>query len=158
MGSDPIKNRINSKRWRDKHKDESNKRIAEWAKAHPESGKRRCAKYEKEHREERNLAMRQRVAKDPLHYLAIRIKSVYGLDIEEYNKMLEIQNNVCAICLKPESYKGSNGKIKRLSVDHNHENGKVRGLICFCCNTGLGNFKDNQQTMLNAIKYLQDRS
>ena len=44
---------------------------------------------------------------------------------------------------------------KYLAIDHCHESGIVRGLLCMPCNTGLGNFKDNVQTLLNAIKYLE---
>ena len=55
----------------------------------------------------------------------------YGLTLEQYDQMFEEQNGVCAICELPEIR-------RRLSVDHNHETGKVRGLLCFICNTRLG--------------------
>lgn len=73
----------------------------------------------------------------------------YGITIEQYEILLKNQNGGCAICFSPT---GSNGK--RLSVDHNHETGEVRGLLCDDCNTGLGKFKDNPNLLAIAINYL----
>ena len=73
----------------------------------------------------------------------------YGITLEEYEILLTKQNNSCAICNAPT---GSNGK--RLSVDHNHQTGEVRGLLCDDCNIGLGKFKDNSNLLAIAINYL----
>ena len=75
----------------------------------------------------------------------------YKITIEKYEVLLAEQNNGCAICTAPT---GSNGK--RLSVDHNHQTGEVRGLLCDDCNIGLGKFKDNSSLLANAINYLKD--
>ena len=50
------------------------------------------------------------------------------------------------------------GKVYALVMDHNHETGKFRGMICHYCNRGLGNFKDNINTLQAAIKYLNERN
>lgn len=74
-----------------------------------------------------------------------------GINItkEEYKKMYEMQNGYCAICNNHvSSYK------RDLSLDHDHNTGKVRGFLCDCCNTGLGLFKDNTEIMFKAINYL----
>ena len=71
----------------------------------------------------------------------------FGITLEEYNKLLESQNGVCAICGKPP------GK-KQLAVDHDHETSRVRGLLCSNCNHGLGNFKDTPKLLFGAIGYL----
>lgn len=73
----------------------------------------------------------------------------FGITLEMYNNMLQEQNNSCAICGKHESEEHQN-----LSVDHCHTTGKVRGLLCSHCNTGLGLFKDNIDNLQKAIKYL----
>ena len=64
--------------------------------------------------------------------------------------MFKEQNGVCAICGSPEvSDRNSN-----LCVDHDHETGKIRGLLCNKCNRGLGYFLDNPKILKNALKYL----
>jgi len=73
----------------------------------------------------------------------------YGITVEEYEILLAEQNNGCAICKAPT---GADGK--RLAVDHNHETGEVRGLLCDNCNTGLGMFKDNPSLLAISINYL----
>ena len=72
----------------------------------------------------------------------------FGITPDEYNEMLENQNYVCAIC-KQKCKSGRN-----LAVDHCHDTGKIRGLLCICCNRGLGVYKNNISTLENAINYL----
>ncbi len=76
------------------------------------------------------------------------LKRNYGMTIEQYNQMFVSQNGSCLICGK------QNLTNKHLNVDHNHQTGKVRGLLCQFCNTGLGNFKDEKELLLKAFKYL----
>lgn len=73
----------------------------------------------------------------------------YNLEPQEKQALLEKQNYGCAIC----GYKfgQKKGDIK---VDHCHDKGHVRGLLCDLCNRGLGYFKDNVDSFKNAIKYL----
>ncbi|KKN47740.1 hypothetical protein LCGC14_0659740 [marine sediment metagenome] len=78
----------------------------------------------------------------------------YNINIDIYNKMLEKQNGVCAVCGCLE-LKVINGKTYRLSVDHCHKTETIRGLLCQRCNAGLGCFLDNIEYMKNAIKYLE---
>lgn len=72
----------------------------------------------------------------------------YGITEAEYQELLIAQSKRCAICRKKP-------KEKRLHVDHNHETGKVRGLLCFNCNGGLGQFKDDPKLIRRAYKYLK---
>lgn len=77
----------------------------------------------------------------------------YGLSIDDYDKILASQNFKCAIC----KIKGSDikyGKEIFLSVDHCHETGKVRGLLCFDCNVTIGKAKDSIPILISAIEYL----
>lgn len=69
--------------------------------------------------------------------------------IEDFDRLAVLQSNLCKICLKPEN------DFKQLSVDHNHETGIVRGLLCHKCNIGLGHFQDNVNYIQNAIMYLR---
>jgi hypothetical protein len=81
----------------------------------------------------------------------------YGITIEEYDAMYADQNGVCAICNQPESLM-LRGAIKRLAIDHCHETGKIRGLLCFSCNTALGSFKDDPAIITAALSYLREFS
>jgi len=80
----------------------------------------------------------------------------YGLSLEQYKEMSLKQNNTCAICNSPETATlKKNGKIKKLSVDHNHITNKIRGLLCINCNRGIGSFKDDVEKLKRAILYLE---
>jgi len=73
----------------------------------------------------------------------------YRLTIEDYNQMFADQQGCCDICGIHQS------ETKRFHVDHCHTTGQVRGLLCCDCNIGLGRFKDDTETLANAIVYLQ---
>lgn len=76
-------------------------------------------------------------------------KIVRDANREEYETLLQDQDNACAICGITAEEIG-----KKLIVDHNHETLKIRGLLCWRCNSGLGFFKDNQAHLAMAIEYL----
>lgn len=78
----------------------------------------------------------------------------YGITLEDLEKMLRDQDNKCAICGKEIFLFGSSKKITA-HVDHDHKTGKVRGLLCQECNTGLGKFMDNTDYLLSAVSYLK---
>lgn len=73
----------------------------------------------------------------------------YGIEYEDYMRMLEEQNAVCAICLRPPCVQ------RNLSIDHCHTTGKVRGLLCHKCNMALGKLDDDPETILRAHAYLK---
>ena len=81
---------------------------------------------------------------------------MYGLTMDEFEKMAAAQGGVCAICGKPPYGDHENPRKTRLSVDHDHETRKVRGLLCDVCNVGLGHFKDNPDLLAAAIRYLHE--
>lgn len=115
------------------------------------------AKWNKENRERYNDNWRRyykRNAKKRRQH-SNDLKKLYGITVEDYEKMLEKQNGGCAICGKSETAKSPvDDSVKRLAVDHNHITGVVRGLLCSTCNNGLGCFKDNISLMKGAIEYL----
>ncbi len=82
----------------------------------------------------------------------------YGLLPSQYDNMLKQQNNVCKICLRPETkiYKKT-GKVMSLSVDHVHDETKrVRGLLCGRCNMVLGALKDSPELARECARYLEN--
>ena len=72
----------------------------------------------------------------------------YGITADEYDTKLKKQNGVCGICMLDRDSRNF------LAVDHNHDTGVIRGLLCENCNRGLGMFKDNKEFLQNAIHYL----
>ena len=120
------------------------------------SGRRAvCASCAKEHntghywanREKRIAQVRQWIDSNPEKHLSYALRR-YGITPEDYQAMLVSQANGCAICRLP-CVSGN-----RLSVDHCHTSGAVRGLLCRDCNTSLGKFKDNQDLLIRAAIYL----
>jgi len=78
-------------------------------------------------------------------------KRKYGITVEEYNSLLESQDYSCKICGKNED------EFKyHLCVDHNHETGEVRGLLCKSCNTFLGKIEYNLNKAVKSIEYLRE--
>jgi len=85
------------------------------------------------------------------------LQHAFGITVDDYDALYTKQNGVCAICGKKEQKKNKYG-VRRLVVDHNHITGKIRGLLCSCCNQGLGMFyTDSRHTdlLLNAVEYMR---
>src|ERR1035437_7038507 len=92
-------------------------------------------KYRKSHPEmqktinERSKVWRKEYYSDPARkrkYKDLELKKTFGIGIDEFDKMLHNQNGVCDVCYRDEKII----RNKFLSVDHNHETGKIRGLLC----------------------------
>ena len=79
------------------------------------------------------------------------LKTSYGISLEEFDAKLESQNFKCAIChcRAEDAFNGT------LYVDHCHNTGKLRGLLCHACNSALGKFRDSPTILQNAITYLE---
>lgn len=83
--------------------------------------------------------------------LDTELKRKYGFSLEGYTELYSEQNGKCFIC---STHKPSRGK-DRLVVDHCHETGAVRGLLCHKCNRGIGFLCDDKYLLLNAFSYLE---
>lgn len=82
--------------------------------------------------------------------------SRHGLTPEKYDQISAAQGHVCALCGMPET-ETRNGKVFRLSVDHNHATNEFRGLLCRRCNRMLGIAMDSIRILEKAIQYLRER-
>jgi Recombination endonuclease VII len=78
------------------------------------------------------------------------LKQLYGITLEEYDAILAAQRNCCAICRM--RLTGS----RAAHVDHDHDTGRVRGILCNNCNNGLGRFRDDPSVLRRAAHYLED--
>ena len=127
--------------------------------AHREELREYNAKYNEEHKEERRkyvLAHREEKLKYARKYnlehreekRGHKLKRRFGLSQEDYDRMFAFQGGVCAICGSP-----PNGRA--LAVDHGHDSGSIRSLLCSSCNQGLGYFKDNPNLLRVAAEYIE---
>lgn len=117
--------------WREANRDTLNQRQNERRRANPERT-RRHRELEKLHGNTRRAVLKR-----------------HGLTPEQHETLLESQSGVCAVC------KSCCPSGRSLAVDHCHDTGRVRGLLCIRCNHGLGNFRDNLELLNAAAMYLQ---
>lgn len=90
---------------------------------------------------------------NPKAYYNSQYKSKYGISIEEYNRLFDIQKGQCKICKID-----SKELPRKLAVDHNHVTGKVRGLLCGNCNVAIGNLKESVIIIKEALNYLAENN
>lgn len=93
-------------------------------------------------------------AANPDYARWMSIKSKYGLTKEQYEELLEKQGGICAICRQPETRTTKAGVTMLLHVDHCHNSGKIRGLLCHRCNSALGLFMESSEILSSAVNYL----
>ena len=84
-------------------------------------------------------------------FRARSLQNRYGIGHEEYLELFEKQDGKCKICETT-----SNRKLKHFAVDHCHDTGDVRGLLCSNCNTAIGLLKDNPDLLRTAAKYIEE--
>lgn len=85
-----------------------------------------------------------------------QLKKKYGLEIGEFEAWWISFRGKCGICLRElKRSEGKGNKTDSVVVDHDHSTGKIRGLLCAACNTGLGMFRDNIINLEKAIKWLK---
>ena len=80
------------------------------------------------------------------------IRHKYGLEPEDYNQLVKKQKGLCAICHKEPDI---NKQHPKLVIDHSHLTAKIRSHLCHKCNQALGLFKEDIQSLTNAIEYLK---
>jgi len=129
------------KEYSDKNRDRLNRQQREWRAKN--IGK------EKEYRKKWYLRSRspEQLEKEKLAMIKYR----YGLEKEDYERVLEDQDNKCKVCDKEFD---SNGQSTKLHIDHCHDSGEIRGFLCNNCNIGLGYFCDDPQILQSAMEYL----
>lgn len=91
-----------------------------------------------------------------------KLLNKYGITLSQYNEIFEKQCGVCALCGKPETkaqvrVRGGIVITDMLHVDHDHETGRVRGLLCYRCNTGIGKLYDDPGLLRKAADYLDGK-
>lgn len=127
-----------AREWRNKNKDRVN------------AARRERIKSDAEYAEMVRARERAHYAKNAHKHRNVRLRSVYGISIEKYMEMYGSQNGKCALCSVSKPPHGKDG----LYVDHCHNTGNVRKLLCASCNSALGHMKDDVEIMRKAIDYI----
>ena len=135
---------------------ENKERLQKYAKEYYLENKTELNKKAKKYRDANlHISISSEYSKFLEHYY----QSKYGISYSEYEQMVITCGNKCQICNQEEKIIDKRrGKLKRLAVDHCHETGKVRGLLCFQCNRAIGGFKDDIKLLESAIKYLKEHT
>jgi hypothetical protein len=126
------------KEWRENNTEKRKIAKKEWT----EQNKTHCASYNKEWK-----------TKNPEYFVNKHLETTYGISLDDYNAILAVQDHKCAGC----GVDASKAQRSKLYVDHCHDTGKVRGLLCQHCNTALGMVKDSIETLSSLISYLKQQ-
>lgn len=97
---------------------------------------------------------REKMQSDHTRLSDRELRRHFGITKADYDKVLAVQNGVCAICNRPERDM-RNGKVKALAVDHDHRTGMIRGLLCAHCNQALGKMGDDPALLRAAADYIE---
>jgi len=122
-----------------KYRKENRAELLKRQKEYYQKNKKRILKRSKEYRDTRETKTYKRKR---------ALKHYYGITLEQYDVMFERQAGVCAIC------GGINENGCRLCVDHDHNTGEIRDLLCHRCNLLIGNVKENVAMLQSAISYI----
>lgn len=117
----------------------------------------RSTLWQERNREHKNKYQKEWNKKNPEKQRKSYLKSMYGLGWEMYLFLYKKQEGLCKICSVPLKLHNTDDDHKEtVHIDHCHTTGKIRGLLCNKCNSGLGFFKENQEYLKKAIEYLEE--
>jgi len=114
----------------------------------PEKRKKTLEKYN--NKPERKISMAEYYKKNKDKAINRQMMANYGITLTEYNQLLDNQKSLCYICGSPPS------QNRRLHIDHCHNSGKIRSLLCGNCNTALGLLKEDSSRVKKMIQYIEE--
>lgn len=148
--TDPAKRKIYQQHYYLRNREKVLAGNAAWQKANPEKARARGRVYDAKHIDKNALRARryyfERGGKEKQQERLFARK--YGITVGQYRELLEVQGGACAICHYVPR--------RMLDVDHDHETGEVRGLLCNRCNKGLTMFREDADCFVRAAEYLRE--
>jgi hypothetical protein len=112
-------------------------------------GKIKSKKYRETSAEQRAEYAKKHYSENPYRDKDTQLFRLYGITLNQFNYLVKLQDDKCAICGT-----ANPGTRKNWNVDHDHNTGKVRGLLCWSCNSGIGKLKDDPTLLVKAATYL----
>jgi len=148
------RNRQLQREWRGRNKEKVNKAQREKYWEDPEKARERSRESVAKHRVENPEAWAATQARHftPSNKRRHNLKAAYNMTPEDYDLMLAFQGGGCKIC----GTKDPKTKSGRFNIDHCHESGAIRGILCNPCNVGLGAFTDDISKLEAAVRYLNE--
>lgn len=140
-------NAIYKREWHKKNPGKAMEYYTRWANKNPEKARAVNNKSVKKYRDSNPDAHKATVFKSVLKRSCAQV----GISVEQFHQLSAAQDGKCFLCNNPPSG-------PRLLLDHNHDTGKFRALLCTNCNTGLGMFRDNPELLRRAAEYLESTS
>lgn len=138
------------KQWQAANRERARAASAAWRKKNPERVKELNSRWYANRSKEEISEYGRKAYRN--HRRAHHINKKFGLSTEQYEAMVVAQDGHCAQCPRLDR------PDKRLAVDHNHKTGKIRALLCDCCNRGIGLFDDDPARLRAAADYLEAHS
>lgn len=146
-----------SKEYRKKNPEKVKEYNIKYNKPYRESHKEELKEYQKQYilknRELLKLKQSDYRERNRIKIRIGKIKNKFHISFEEAEKLYKKAHTICDICKQPEKSKG-----QILSIDHDHDTDKIRGILCSRCNISLGGFKNSIKNLKQAIKYLLQKS
>lgn len=137
-----------SNKWFKANPEKAAEKTKRWAAANPDKIKARAKNYYHNNIEKQKIKSKL-YRENNKDKIKDKYLHKYGINIDQYNKMYVYQNGCCAICGTHQD-----AFSRSLHVDHCHDTGEVRGLLCFQCNTAIGKLNDDVSLVLKAAAYL----
>jgi len=174
IGDQPLTQKEKRVRYNERHPGRTKEQQTLYSKEHPDQVKETQKRYRDKNKEKLARVAKEKYDADPEKFNARtaawrlkpgslekernkHYKRKFGITVEIYKEMYDKQNGLCAICCKPETIHSKGGDSPMwLSVDHNHTTKKVRGLLCFKCNTTLSYFEKHGESMITIASYLKE--
>lgn len=140
-------------RWQKGNRESANRNHRAWVQLNRERARQHTRAYKDRNREKiRQRGVQYWKERGPAFRRNSKLKYIYNIGLAEQEAMLAAQNESCAICERPLV---GDSKINKPHIDHCHETGKLRGVLCMVCNSGLGMFQDNPTLLRQAVIYLE---
>lgn len=156
----PVYTRLLSEAMHRKNPDKRKEYQRQWRRANAEKSAACSRRYRERHPERAKNALanyRERMRKEHPEVVAkwyrhTHLRHLYKMEPERYYEMMAMQKKRCAICRRLHVEE----KGKRLQVDHHHQSGRIRGLLCQDCNAGIGCLRESPRILRAALKYLRE--
>jgi len=145
-----------NKKWASKNKEKIKAIKKRYRIKNKEKIRKDGRKYYRKHKKQYYQYRKKWRKNNPQKIKEEKLRLKFKMSIEDYNNLLKNQNNRCGICNEKFDLKNYN-KPNYPNVDHCHKTGKIRGILCSRCNSGLGSFHDDQSVLDSAVLWLKNK-